>query len=436
MRNVENHTFIDRFFHSQFELVELNNVQERDANTLYTFLNNLHTTGDRLKEGFSCDIKSYPEFKILRLIRNYFHHVGDVKEIRLLVLVGENVLVSHNEHLLIPLEVFAKSVKSFIDNNTFPEHHKLYKKKKAFIDKEMDSISEMWDYTKDLLANLDAFSNKPILKLDGVDYELGFDMYKFVYNITNIIADKCRGIDELKIKNVIIDLDKNYTTKYNIEKRDMWCLPDCVPVTTTKGFVFPKTIELSEGATKMDKFDPTHLPIVDQKTGNVVEIDATKMNNSELAYSAFMQFKDAYKKKRIDVEKGRIHKDSIIVFADSPAGHCRLTYGLINRKSKKNIIASVAFAQTDSYNGLHCFDVSYCTEVKFRGKGYATQVIRKSIDEMKKGFTNTGLNEVYLEMKVDRTNIASTRVAKKFANTPVSENSKSVLVYYVLVKID
>src|SRR5690606_17173458 len=75
---MENYSFIDRFFHSQYELLDLTKAVGRDSNTLYTFLNNLHTTADRLKEEFDCDIKGYPEFKILRLIRNYFHHVGDV----------------------------------------------------------------------------------------------------------------------------------------------------------------------------------------------------------------------------------------------------------------------------------------------------------------------------------------------------------------------
>ena len=240
---MEQYKFIDRFFHSQYELLDFTKIESRDTNTLYTFLNNMHTTADRLKENFGCDIKSSPDFKILRLIRNYFHHVGDVDDIRLKVLVEPGVIVSHAEHLLIPLETFAKSVKSFIDNNTLPTGHKNYKKKQAFIVKEMNAISEIFDYTQDLLNNMEIMCNKPSLKLDGVVYELGFDMYKSVYNVTNIISDKCRSIEEIKNKQVVIGLDPSYAEKNNIGKHDVFCHMNNAPITTTDGFVYPKTIE-------------------------------------------------------------------------------------------------------------------------------------------------------------------------------------------------
>lgn len=240
---MEQYLFIDRFFHSQSELLDLTKTDDRDSNTLYTFLNCLHTTADRLKDEFGCDIKEYPEFKILRLIRNYFHHVGDVEEIRLKVIVGQNVIVSHSEHLIIPLETFAKSVKSFINKNSLPEQHKNYAAKKAFIHREMSSISDIFDYTADLLANLEMFCNKPSLKLDGVVCELGFDMYKFVFNITNVIADKCREIDHLKEKKVVVDLGRSYASSKNIGKYDVYCYSNNTPITTTQGFVFPIKIE-------------------------------------------------------------------------------------------------------------------------------------------------------------------------------------------------
>jgi len=242
---MEQYKFIDRFFHSQYELLDFQNIEGRDANTLYSFLNNLHSVGDRLKEDFDCNIKSYPEFKILRLIRNYFHHVGDVEEIRLNVKIESSVVVSHAEHLIIPLETFAKSIKSFIDKNTLPENHKSHKRKKSFIEKELNSISEIYDYMHDLLDNLEIMCNRPSLKLDGQVYELGFDMYKFVYNITNIIADKCREIEELKDKKVITDLGHTYTMEFNIGKYDALCHPSKVPITTTKGFVYPDRIEMT-----------------------------------------------------------------------------------------------------------------------------------------------------------------------------------------------
>ncbi|MFL9609124.1 hypothetical protein ACKF11_03465 [Methylobacillus sp. Pita2] len=240
---MEKHTFIDRYFHSQYELLDFRFSQNRDINTLYTYLNNLHSTADKLKELFGCDIKSTPEFKILRIVRNYFHHSGDVDEIRLYVSADKNTIVSHLQHLIIPLETFAKSLKSFIDNNTVPESNKNYKNKKVFIESELDSIFSCFDYGPDILQNLEKFCDKPSLKLDGKTYELGFDMYKFVYNITNVIADSCRKIEELKIKQIVSDLDTSYTASKNIGKFDIMCHPSSVPIMTIEGFIYPNKIE-------------------------------------------------------------------------------------------------------------------------------------------------------------------------------------------------
>lgn len=241
---MERYTFIDRYFHSQYELLDFRLSQSRDINTLFAYMNNLHSTADKLKELFDCNIKSVPEFKLLRLVRNYFHHVGDVDEIRLHVSVGDNVVVSHSQHLIIPLETFAKSLRSFIRNNTLPENNRGYKSKKAFIDGELDSIFSCFDYGPDFLQDLEVYCNSPSLKLDGKIYELGFDMYKFVYNITNIISDNCRAIDALKTKQVIIDLNSSYTASKNIGKFDIMCMANNAPIMTTEGFIYPTTIEL------------------------------------------------------------------------------------------------------------------------------------------------------------------------------------------------
>lgn len=242
---MEKFTFIDRYFHSQRELLDYSYSEDRDINTLFTYLNNLHSTADKLKENFNSNIKNIPEFKLLRLIRNYFHHVGDVDEIRLFVSTDKNVIASHSQHLIIPLELFAKSIKSFIDNNTVNTNNRNYKNKMEFVTKEISDLSECFDYCSDILQNLDSCCNKPSLELDGKIYELGFDMYKFVYNITNIIADNCRDIDKLKNKKVITELDQSYSGVNNIGKYDVMCSPSNAPIMTTEGFIYPKVIRLA-----------------------------------------------------------------------------------------------------------------------------------------------------------------------------------------------
>lgn len=237
---MEKYTFIDRYFHSQSELLDIRHTEDRDINTLFTYLNNLHSTADKLLELFDCNIKTAPEFKMLRIIRNYFHHVGDVDEIRLHVKVEENVLVSHSHHLLIPLEVLAKSVKSFIDNTIPGKKSKNYNARLQFVQKEISDIAEIFDYATTLMSDLELFCQKPSLMLDGKAYELGFDMYKFVFNITNTIADKCREIPELSEKKVTKELDWSYRAENNIGKHDVFCSPLNVPITTTEGFVYAK----------------------------------------------------------------------------------------------------------------------------------------------------------------------------------------------------
>lgn len=222
--------------------MDIRHTEDRDINTLFTYLNNLHSTADKLAEVFGCNIKAVPEFKLLRIIRNYFHHVGDVDELRLYVKVEKNVMVSHSQHLLIPLEVLAKSVKSFIDNTLPDPKNKTFNSKMRFVSSEIAAIAGIFDYMAVLMSDLLSFCDKPSLRLDGKIYELGFDMYKFVYNVTNIIADRCREIPELQQKQVIQVLEPSCCAENNIGKFDVFCSPSSVPITTTEGFVYANEI--------------------------------------------------------------------------------------------------------------------------------------------------------------------------------------------------
>lgn len=47
-------------------------------------------------------------------------------------------------------------------------------------------------------------SNRPF-RDDGKDYYFGFDIYKAVYNVTNIVADICRSIEDLAEKNASVN---------------------------------------------------------------------------------------------------------------------------------------------------------------------------------------------------------------------------------------
>ncbi|WP_212750903.1 hypothetical protein [Pseudoalteromonas sp. S1608] len=109
----------------------------------------------------------------------------------------------------------------------------------------MAFISESYSYHNDILNNMNMFCNKPSLNLDGVVYELGFDMFRFIFNITNLIAERCKSIKELSFKPIILELGSEYSESNNIDRIDMFCSRDKVPITTTQGMIYARKIELA-----------------------------------------------------------------------------------------------------------------------------------------------------------------------------------------------
>ena len=239
---MESYTYIDRYFHSQNELVDIRNKEQRDINTLFSFLNNLHSLSDKIKEQFDVNLSGYPEFKVLRILRNYFHHVGDIDETRMFVNLQPDVSTYHTEQILIPMRIWAEAVNNFVEKNTVPESNNRYKSKQKFIHKELDSVLDICDCV-DVLKNPKLFCRPLLLKCDGIVIELGFDIFNFVYNISNVIADECRNIPDLGSKKVIKELCDSYRIDNNIPKYDLTIRPGVECILTTEGYIFPKTIE-------------------------------------------------------------------------------------------------------------------------------------------------------------------------------------------------
>ena len=238
---MENFTFIDRYFHSQKELVDIRQYEQRDINSLFSYLNNLHSLSDKFREHFNITLSNYPEFKILRILRNFFHHVGDIDEKRMFVNLQQDVSVYHLEQIIIPLRIWAESINNFVDKNTLPRTDKRFKNKQKYVNKEFDSILDICDCV-DIIRNPKLFCKPLLLKCDGVVVELGFDIFKFVYNISNIIADECRKIPVLAQKKVILALDESYNISNNIPKHDLSIHAGANCILTTEGYIFPSSI--------------------------------------------------------------------------------------------------------------------------------------------------------------------------------------------------
>ncbi|MFA7082988.1 MAG: hypothetical protein WC141_00490 [Arcobacteraceae bacterium] len=225
---MEDNRFIDRYFESEAILLKIEYSEKKSITTFMTYLENLHSLADKLRDKFNCKINDIPEFVILRVIRNYFHHVEDIEEYSMFVEFEEWGIYENNRHLIISMKDFAKAIQSFIKNND----------NKKYVDKQIELMCEFIEC--EIIDKVDELVNLPKFSLDGEIYEFGIDIFKYVYNISNFIADKCREIEELKNKSCILNLEETYTKYFNISKRDLLVMPSNIPLMTTKGLVFPK----------------------------------------------------------------------------------------------------------------------------------------------------------------------------------------------------
>lgn len=233
---------LKKYFHSQFELVGMREQESRNINTLSTYLTQLHSIADKLRKNFDINLSKYPEFRLLRVMRNYMHHEDDVEEVRTHVILQPQVSLYHTEHVIIPINFWAKCLKNLIDTNTRLENHPQHNGKKKFLAKEIDSITEICDCF-DLLENIEEFCKSACLKCDGKIVELGFDIYKFVYNMSNILVHEFNNHPELESLLEELDIDETYSIENNIPKYDMGSTPGVNCILTTKGYIFPINIE-------------------------------------------------------------------------------------------------------------------------------------------------------------------------------------------------
>ncbi|HDZ9207734.1 TPA: hypothetical protein RUZ11_003595 [Vibrio cholerae] len=152
------------------------------------------------------------------------------------------------------------------------------------------------------------------------------------------------------------------------------------------------------------------------------------MNNRETAEIAFKAFQKALNENLINTERGDLHKD-LIVHMDRPQGQPRFTYALMATGTR--IKSSCVVVISAPYKGKPCFDVGVTTLEKFRGQGFAREVLSKSIDEMKHGFARNGILEFYLEFKVDQNNIASNSLCKKIADEVIDNGASTTYMKLV-----
>jgi hypothetical protein len=144
---------------------------------------------------------------------------------------------------------------------------------------------------------------------------------------------------------------------------------------------------------------------------------------------------DALNKRLVQLSPCELYSD-IGIHVDQPNGHQRLSYAKV---VKGEIQAYSVFVLTEPLNGLPCFNLGYAVPEKFRKQGFATDIFKKSIDELKSGFGRNKVKEFYLEAVISVDNIASQKmISKLFTDAPKecidSESGLASLAYTKLIK--
>ncbi len=239
-RKIMNIHFLNIYFVNAAKLLDIRFIEQRDITLLFNYLDSLHSIRDKLKTKFEVDIASYPEFILLREIRNYFHHVGDVEHVHFWSEFSE-AIPSATQQVVVPVSCVAKALMNYRDKcaEGTAKRQKSHLKR---VQKDFERIIEIHD-CQCLFDHMDILAERPWLCCDGEKVELGFDLFKCIYNITNYVADVCRPVlspdDFAKIPYV----DDSFTASNNIEKFDMQTRPGVEPILSTKGYIFPTKIE-------------------------------------------------------------------------------------------------------------------------------------------------------------------------------------------------
>ena len=136
-------------------------------------------------------------------------------------------------------------------------------------------------------------------------------------------------------------------------------------------------------------------------------------------YEGFKSFKDAFRKKIIDPVLCEGHKD-LYIFLDTADNKPRLTYAIINEDIVK---AFAVYASVEPIDGIRCFGVGYATDTEFRNQGLAQKVLKNSLIDVYKTFSNLlNSSKIYVEAIISENNYISHKVASNI----LSKNFKKI----------
>jgi hypothetical protein len=139
----------------------------------------------------------------------------------------------------------------------------------------------------------------------------------------------------------------------------------------------------------------------------------------------------------IEMQPGEKHP-GLRVLVDRPNGHLRYTYARIEHGRVKAI---VLLLMNDPVGELPHFSLGYAVPETYRNRGWATEIVKQSLEEMSLGLMRNRLPAYILDAVVGHGNIASQRVAAKiFGEAPLEiideESGEPALSYCKLIELE
>lgn len=114
------------------------------------------------------------------------------------------------------------------------------------------------------------------------------------------------------------------------------------------------------------------------------------------------------------------YDQGLLLLVDQPDENMRITYALAERGVVKG---TVLFVPAESYDEEPRFSVGYGVAEPFRGQGIATDLLKRSINDLSQGFNS---RPFWLEAIVDQTNVASRRVCEKVVTSEAEAMSELI----------